>query len=458
MTYNDFLKNKIIRAVPAGIDIKHNLLNNHLKDFQRDVVIWALKKGKAAIFAGTGLGKTFMQCEYGRMIYQELKKDVMIFAPLAVSKQTVNEAAKFGIDVNICLDDSDTKHGINITNYERLDKFDIEKFGAIILDESSILKSQTGKVRTDLINRLNKTPYKLACTATPAPNDYMELGNHAEFLNVMKAKEMLSTFFIHDSGQTQKWRLKGHAVKDFWNWVASWAVMFTKPSDLGYDNAGYDLPPANLQQVTVKTAAKGNSLFVVEAQTLQERQRARKNTIDERIKATADLVNSSDEQWLIWCGLNEESDKLHKNITDSVEVKGSDTSEHKEKSMIGFASGEVKKLITKPSIAGFGMNWQNCHNMVFVGLNDSFEQYYQAVRRCYRYGQDKPVNVYIVTADVEGQVIENVRRKEHDFEKMQHEMISATQEITKGNITHKVINVDFSHKDKAILPKWIEVA
>ena len=406
-------------------------ISQQLFQFQKDIVRWALAKGRAAIFAGTGLGKTIMQLEWSKQIHVATGLDVLILAPLAISSQTVKEGAKFGIHVNLCREQFDVKPGINITNYELLHKFDLSKFGGVALDESSILKSFTGKVRTSIIEGFKDTQYKLACTATPAPNDHMELCNHAEFLGVMTRSEMLAMFFVHDGGSTSKWRIKGHAVETFWIWVANWAVMMQKPSNLGYEDDGFDLPPLNIHQISVDVE---NSSFDGEALTLSDRQQARRESIDERVKACSDIVNESDEPWIVWCNLNDESEKLTQGIKDAIEIRGSHKPEYKEQSMIGFTDGMVQKLVTKPSIAGFGMNWQHCSKMAFVGLSDSFEQLYQAIRRCWRFGQTKPVDVYIITAKAEGAVVRNIQRKEDDFNTMLDGMIAATQEITKENI------------------------
>jgi hypothetical protein len=279
----------------------------------------------------------------------------------------------------------------------------------------------------------------------------MELGNHAEFLGVMKRNEMLSMYFVHDGGNTSKWRIKRHAVGLFWEWVASWAVMLTTPADLGYDNDGYDLPPLRIHQVTVETDMERKGTL-----TLSERQRARRETISIRADECARIINDDDDSWIIWCNLNDESDALHRLIADSVEVKGSDKDSFKEQAMLDFSAGKIEKLVTKPSICGFGMNWQHCHKMAFVGLSDSFEQYYQAVRRCWRFGQDYPVDVYIITADVEGAVKANIERKEQAFEEMLHGMISATQEITKANVRQTERNVHkYNPSERMILPSWI---
>jgi len=431
--YQDFIKNKNREIYSGGIDVEK--IHPILFDFQQDIVKWALKKGKACIFADCGLGKTFMQLEWVR----HLGGTSIIIAPLAVNYQTKMEGKRIGVDVNICETQSDVKPGINIINYEKIHKIKIENFDSVVLDESSILKSYTGKYRNELIERTRDIKYKLACTATPAPNDYMELGNHAEFMDVMTRTEMLSMFFIHDSGQTQKWRLKGHAQDEFWKWITEWAVMIRKPSDIGYKDNDFILPEIEVHEHIIKSNKKFDGyLFVQIAQTLQERQQARKQSIDERVKKAGEIINGSDEPWLIWCNLNEESEKLNKTIKDSIEIKGSDKHEHKEKSMIGFSSGKIKRLVTKPKIAGFGMNWQHCSNMMFVGLSDSYEQYYQAVRRCWRFGQKKKVNAHIIIADTEGSVIKNIKRKEKDAMNMAEKMTRNMSELSTQKIhTHK---------------------
>jgi hypothetical protein len=338
-----------------------------------------------------------------------------------------------------------------------LEHFDLNKFTGIVLDESSILKSYDGAFRNLIIESFKTTPYKLACTATPAPNDYMELGNHSEFLGVMSRTEMLSMFFVHDGGDTSKWRLKGHAIKRFWEWVASWAVMLQKPSDLGYSDKGFELPPLNIHQVTINIDKPNTGgLFAVEALTLQERQTARRETAGERAAACAEIVNQSDESWINWCNLNSESELLTKLITKSVEIRGSDSPDKKEQVAKDFISGLVKKLNSKPSIFGFGMNWQHCYNVSFVGLSDSFEEWYQAIRRCWRFGQEYPVNVFVIVAETEGAVVANIRRKEADFERMLSEMVAATQEITKANIkATKRDTTEYNPQVEMIIPEWL---
>lgn len=459
MTYEEFLKNKRIEILNSGFDINKNELNSNLFEFQKDIVRWALKKGKSAIFANTGLGKTAMQLEFSYQVWRRENKPILILAPLAVSEQTIREAEKlFNYTVRFIEDNEDIINGINITNYEKLHKFDTDKFVCVVLDESSILKSFTGKIRTEIIKRFEKTKYKLACTATPSPNDFMELGNHSEFLNVMKRNEMLSMFFIHDSGETSKWRLKGHADNKFWEWVASWAVVIRKPQELGYNDERYNLPKLNIKEIFVKSNyKKEGQLFNGTAKTLTERRTARKDSLENRVKKAAEIVNNSNDVYLVWCELNEESKQLKNSIEKSVEVKGSDKSEHKKKSLLEFGENKIKCLVSKPKLAGFGMNWQNCNNVIFTGLSDSFEQYYQAVRRCWRFGQTKEVNVYIITSEQEGSTLNNIKRKEKDYNVMMDKMSELTLKIVKENLMHnEVINSDYNPQIEMKLPKWIE--
>ena len=452
MNYEDFLKSKRFVLESSGFDIDKSELNPMLYEFQKDIVRWALKKGKACIFADCGLGKTPMQLSWAHQVCTHAGGMVLILAPLAVADQTKREAEKFGYTAKVVESQSECISGINITNYEKMDKFVANEFVGVVLDESSILKSYSGKVRTAIIQNFHSVPYKLACTATPAPNDYMEIGNHSEFCGVMTRSEMLSMFFVHDGGQTSKWRLKGHATDVFWQWLATFSVFVDNPANIGYQVSGYDLPKLNINEIIVD----GNEP-IKESLTLTERREARKESLELRCKKAAKLVNSSNEKWLVWCDLNDESARLSELISESVEVKGSDKSEYKSNSMLAFSDGTVKCLITKPKIAGFGMNWQNCHNMIFPGLSDSYEQYYQAVRRCWRFGQEKPVNVYIIISAKEGCVKENIERKQCDFQKMQSEMTELTKEITKKELKSTCrISTPYEPTKEMKLPDWEE--
>lgn len=459
MNYKEFIKSKYLKAEKSGFEINKNELNSILFDYQKDLVSWSLRQGKSAIFADTGLGKTFMQLEWARKVFEYTNKPILILAPLAVSQQTIEEAKKINIEVKYCKKQSECINGINITNYERLENFNSNHFMGIILDESSILKSFTGKYRQLIIDNFKYTPYKLACSATPAPNDFMELGNHSEFLNQMTRTEMLSMFFYHDGGDTSKWRLKGHAIDRFWEWVSSWAAIIKNPYDLGYDGSKHNLPILNEKQVVVETEYKGNMLFALPANTLEERRQARKDSLEARCQKACDIVTSnSNEQWLIWCDLNDEANLVSKLIPGCINVQGSDTPESKAENLLNFGKCKIKCLVTKPKIASYGMNWQTCNNMIFLGISDSFESYYQAVRRCYRFGQKKPVNVYIITSDRESNVLKNIQRKQKDFEIMQKSMIVYTKKYVKENleVTFKELDKSYKANKEIILPEWLE--
>lgn len=408
MNYLDFLQSKEWMHKTKGFN--PSCLPSDLFPFQREIVEWACRQGKAAIFADCGLGKTLMQLSWAASV----PGDVLILAPLAVSDQTKQEGVKFGIDVTRCDDNSDVRPGINITNYERLSKFDCSRFAGIVLDESSILKNYTGKTRNEIIDTFRATPFKLACTATPAPNDFMEFGNHCEFLDVKSRTEMLAEYFVHDGGETQKWRLKGHAAKPFWQWISSWAVKFAKPSDLGFSDEGFELPELRIVEHFVRADYHQQGfLFPMVANTLAERRDARKLTIEARARKTADLIAAkTQEPWVVWCNLNDEADAIMSMIPDAVEIRGSHNPEAKRERMIDFSNGRTRVLVTKPSICGFGMNWQHCSNTAFLGLSDSYEDFYQVIRRFYRFGQTKPVTAHVVIADTEGAVVANIKRKE----------------------------------------------
>ncbi len=450
MDYLQFIERKGITSESSGFDIDRDDLSLALFDFQRDIVRWALKKGKSAIFADCGMGKTLMQLEWSQKVHEHTGGDILILAPLSVAAQTEREGAKFGYEVTICETQDDVRDGLNITNYEKLERFDVSRFIGVVLDESSILKSFTGKIRSMIIDRFSDTPYRLACTATPAPNDFMELGNHSEFLRIMTREEMLATYFVHDGGQTSRWRLKKHAESIFWQWMASWSVFIDDPANLGYEVSGYELPKLNIIQVVVD----GDDP-VTETLTLAQRRRARKDSLELRCQKAAGLVNSNDEQWLVWCDLNDESHRLWELCEDSWEIKGSDKPSYKMETMMDFSNDRIKCLVTKPSIAGFGMNWQQCHNMIFVGLSDSYEQYYQALRRCWRFGQVHEVNVYIVISAKEGCVKENIERKEQDSRRMQRAMIELTKDITKKELreTHRIVT-PYEAGVEMVLPGW----
>lgn len=462
MNYQEFLESKMVVAPESGFEIDPAEDNPNLFDWQNAVVRWALRKGKCAIFSDCGSGKSRMQLQWAQKVFEHCGKPILILAPLAVTQQTKREGEKCGICVQVVRSQKECIDGINITNYEMLEHFEPEKFGGIVLDESSIIKHKDGKTRQMIQELFERTEYKLCCTATPAPNDYMELGTHAQFLGVMKQTEMLATFFVHDGGETQNWRLKKHAEKKFFEWVAGWACCFRRPQDLGYEQEGYDLPELRIHEVVVESKAteliNGQMmLFAPVGKTLLERRSARRNSLDERVEKAAEIANAAEEQVLVWCDLNAESGALTKAIRGAVEVEGSMKLEDKERGIVGFLNGENRVLVSKPKIAGFGINAQNAHIEIFVGLSDSFEQYYQAVRRCWRYGQTEPVDVYIIISDAEGAVKENISRKQRDAERMTNELVEFTKEFLKSDMRKTKRDVDdYFAFDEMEVPEWIK--
>ncbi len=433
MDYDAFIKAKSLSQIPTGF--APQALGKHLFDFQSAIVEWACKRGRAAIFADTGLGKTAMQAEWARQVVANTGGRVLILAPLCVAQQTVDEEAKFGTAIKYCRKESQTEGDIIITNYEMVDHFDVADYAGVVLDESSILKSHDSKTRAKIISMFDKTPYRLSCTATPSPNDHMELGNQAEFLGVMKAVEMLAMFFVHDGGDTANWRLKGHGKQRFWEWMSTWAVCVRNPADLGFDGSRYILPGLQMHEhiIDVQEALPGQ-LFAGIAQTLTDRRDAKRQSMAERVGIASSLVNSHKRPAIVWCHLNDESKALSAAIPDAVEVTGSMTADEKERAIMAFTHGEKRVIITKPSIAGFGMNWQHCADMVFAGLDDSFESFYQAVRRCYRFGQTDVVNVHLVSSSAEGAVKANLQRKQEQANDMAESMVAHMRELTKQTI------------------------
>lgn len=451
--YQAFLAQKLRRALPVGLDC--DVKSDHLWQWQADLVTWAARKGRAALWTGTGTGKTRMQLVWAQAMSGHGR--VLIVAPLAVGAQTVAEGAAIGIEATHSRDGT-LADGITVTNYEQLAKFDLSKCVAVVLDESSILKNYSGKMRTELIERCAVVPYRLACTATPSPNDLMELGNHAEFLGVCKYREMLTEYFLHENnvskaGGQERWRLKRHAVADFWRWVASWAISMQSPADLGYQCDEYVLPGLSEEVVCVPVALEPGpgELFAGEVTDLQSRRRARRHGIDERCAKVASLVAESSEPCVVWCDLNDESRLCAKLIDGAVEVTGSQPYDEKERILTAFAAGDISVLVTKPSIAGFGLNWQHCNRMVFAGVSDSYELYYQAVRRCWRFGQHRDVSVHVVTSDVEMPVIRNLKRKHGVAQEMTVGMIEAAKnELAES--THHVQRLAGNRVDKT--DKW----
>ncbi len=431
MSYQKFIASKSRIVEDAGKEARE--LAPHLFEFQKRIVVWALRKGRAAILSDCGTGKSAMQLEWLRQIDEQS----LILAPLAVAHQTCREAAKFGMNVAYAKTPADRTTKIAITNYENLDHWLPYTDKAIVLDESSILKAYGGKTRTKIIEAFADTPYRLACTATAAPNDYTELGNHCQFLGVMKREEMLASYFTHDMVETQKWRLKGHAEKLFWRWITEWAVMIRKPSDLGFSDEGFVLPPLNMHEHVIASdhsiAKERGMLFDLEARTLAERRDARRASISARVAKCAEIVAAKpNEQFLIWCNLNAEGDAVTDAIPGAVQIAGADEQDAKAARMNAFTDGTTRVLVTKPSIAGFGMNWQQCANMIFVGLSDSYEDFYQAARRTWRFGQKRAVDCHVVIAEAEGAVLKNIQRKEADATRLAEEMVKNMSEtVTK---------------------------
>lgn len=438
--YEEFIENKLHRSECSGLDPL--LMPDHAKPHQRALTSWALRKGRAAIFADTGLGKTWMFLEWARQVSEHGR--VLILAPLAVAHQHVQEGSRWGVPIEY--DGTGTSSAlITVTNYDRMHKFNPRDFVGVVLDESSILKAFDGKLRNLIIESFADTMYRIACTATPAPNDFTELGNHAEFLGVKTRAEMLAEFFVHDGGRTSDWRLKGHAVEPFWRWVCSWAAFVKKPSDLGFSDEGYDLPELRIHEHVVETphdaseilaasstGTQGN-LFAEDARTLADQRAVRRSTLDERVVLAAQLA-AGDEPCIVWCELNAEADGVEKSIPGAVQVGGSDDADRKTERLLGFAQGKYRVLVTKPKIAGFGMNWQHCGKVILIGASHSYEQTYQAIRRCWRFGRTAPVDVHVIRADTEEAVIRNYERKEADALRMSEEMVKHMGDIQKDEI------------------------
>lgn len=455
-SYSDFIKSKEIESINEGITFDVSELNPHLMPFQRDIVSWALRKGRAAIFSDCGTGKTLMQISFADVICKHTHGRALVLCPLSVAEQTKKEGIKFGIESRICRGQSDVGDGINIANYEILNHFDASSFNCVVLDESSILKSFTSSTRNELIDVFARTPYKLCCSATPAPNDFSELGNTVEFLGIMSRSEMLATYFIHDGSDTSKWRLKGHGVTKFWEFVAHWAVCVRHPSDLGYSNDGFEIPELNLIEHIVSSPPTEGYIVAMRAETLSERRDARKQSMDKRVQKAKQLVMSDSDQWIVWCDYNAESSALHNTIAESTEVVGSDAPSFKAESAIKFSDGEIRVIVSKPSIYGFGMNFQNCHHMIFCGISDSYEQFYQAVRRCWRYGQSNPVDVHIIISEAEMNVLDNIKRKQADMDTMQERMVALMRDVTMSEIKKTTrITTDYKPKKKMEVPAWI---
>lgn len=430
-TYQTFLSRKLRRWHGQGFACDDHSLPSGLFAWQARIVRWACKKGRAAIWADTGLGKTLMQLAWADQVASHTQGQVLILTPLAVGAQTEREAKRFDISAKVVTEQSDCDAPICIANYEKLHRFDPSVFTGVVLDESSILKSFQGKTKQRLCEAFAQTPYRLACTATPAPNDHLELGNHSDFLGIMPQKEMLARWFVNDLMGNMSWRLKGHAHADFWRWVASWAVSLRSPSDLGYPDHDFLLPPLRIEHVTVESSGVeiDGALFADASLSATNLHSVMRQTAAARAQKAADLVAAEPyESWLIWTHTNYEADALKALMPNVCEVRGSDKDEKKESALLGFADGSIKHLLSKPSICGFGMNWQHCSRMIFVGMNYSYESFYQAVRRCWRFGQTNPVTVYVLATDHEFNLLDVLQKKQIEHRRMQDEMITIARE------------------------------
>ncbi len=447
LRYDDYVMRKIRPVEAAGFEPLE--IHAPLFEWQKMVVRWALKQGRAALFEDCGLGKTLQQMEWARQVAEHVQMPVLILCPLAVAEQTVAEGQKFGITLRHVREPEEVKGaGIYITNYERLEKFDEVAFGGVVLDESSILKSFTGKTRQLLARRFEGTRFRLCCTATPAPNDFTELGQHADFLGICKPAEMLATYFINDTFDTGTWRLKGHSEEAFWRWVSSWAACVSKPSDLGFIDEGYELPPIETQIVTVHVdhrADDGFELFRTANTSATNLHKEMRRTMKERVEAAAKIVNATAEQFIVWTESNEESNELALAIPDAVEVTGSDKPEHKERKMHLFQTGQARVIVTKPSIAGFGLNWQHCCHDIYVGMTHSYERFYQAGKRIHRFGQQRTVRRYIVQADTEDGVMAAIMRKTEQHNTMR-ELMRFTKETLAGQSNITIMNTEIKQR------------
>lgn len=457
--YVEFIRSKRREVKPMGFEVKEKDINGNLFAWQKKLVKWAIERGRSAMFEECGLGKTIQQLEFARLVCKKTKRPVVVHCPVGVRWQTLNEAKKFTIKCDIAVVDDDTEiiNGINLINYEKLHKFDSTIWGGVVLDESSILKSFSGTTKKQLIESYQSTPYRLACTATPAPNDHKELGNHSEFLGVLPSSEMLSRWFINDTMKAGGYRIKGHAQRDFWNWVSQWAACVAKPSDIGGDDDGYELPKLNVTRHIVEAdenAKLDGLLFNVSGISATNIHQEKRLTNTARSRKTAELALSTKEPVLIWCQTDYEADQLKADIPEAVEIRGG--TKDKERLLLEFAQGKYRVLITKPGIAGFGLNYQHCNHMIFAGLSYSFEEYYQSVRRCWRFGQSRPVRVDVIVADSDSAIESAVARKESDHLLMQSSMVDAVREFGIGNVSADLKRAKYEAVTNIQLPNFLK--
>lgn len=456
MDYQTIIERRKFTTQPSGFDVDPESLCEHAMDFQKSIVQWALKKGKSCIFADCGLGKGLMLLMWADAVCRKTGGSVMVLCPIAVGVQLEREAKKFGIEgVAYVRQPSDIQSRIFVTNYERMHLFADVPISGVACDESSIIKGIDSKTKTLVLTQFRNVPYRLACTATPAPNDHVELGNHSEFVGAMKASQMLSTFFTHDGGETSKWRLRGHAAARFWEWVASWAIMCRSPADLGFDGSRFVLPELKIVEHVIETEAKGGRLFAVDAVTLNDQRQVRKETISQRLETVRKMAAESTPH-IVWCNLNAESESAAKALAEhgAKEVTGSQDEDVKSERLTGFAMNEYPILVSKPSMAGFGLNLQHCSDMTFFGLSHSWEEFYQAVRRCYRFGQTKTVTVNVVVSDQELAILDNIKRKQADADTMAAGMIEAMRGFTQRELGTARNNV-YKPSVAMEMPSWM---
>lgn len=462
-SYQDYLQSKRLLVPYLGIDEPPSL-NQSLFPFQRAVTQWALRRGRAALWLDTGLGKSRCAIEWARVVSETQGGGVLILTPLAVAQQFVREGSAIGVNVNLCREATDVRDGINVTNYDRLERFASLPWSGVVLDESSILKDQTSATRNAVIGAFRLVNFRLACSATPAPNDHTELGNHAEFLGVMTRTEMLSMFFVHDGETTQEWRLKGHAQGDFWKWVASWGLAIRKPSDISFEDDGYDLPPMRIVEHICDSPTAGltnrfGQAYIpgtYQAEELGDLRAARKSSLADRVNVVAELVNQSDQPWIVWCDRNDESDALARAIHDAVEVRGSHDADEKEARIMSFIDRKARVLLSKPSICGAGLNLQHAAHQAFCGLSFSWEAFYQSVRRSYRFGQCREVEIHIVTSAAEMKVLEAIKRKQAGADEMASGMIAHMRDtMLRGLGATGRTEDDYRPTVRMTLPRWM---
>ncbi len=460
MNYLDFLERKKVTAKSTGFTVKREEIHPMLFEFQKDTVQWACERGRAAVFASTGLGKTFMESSIADLVQRKTNGRVLLVAPLAVSFQTILEAKKLNVDIKYVRSEKEIGDSkIVITNFEMLDSFNPALFVAVLIDEASILKSYTGATKRLILEMFRDTEYKFSFTATPAPNDHLELGNQAEFLGVMPSNEMIMRWFINDTMEAGGYRLKKHGEKDFWRWVSSWAMCISKPSDLGYANEGYDLPALNFKdhiiEVDNSKAWEHGALFLDGKSSATGMWNNKRYTIEDRCRKVAEVVNTDTVRpWIVWVETNDEADILKKLIPEAVEVRGSEKLEVKEEKLLAFTNGQKRIIITKSKIAGFGLNWQHCPNQVFSSITYSFEKIYQSIRRSWRYGQTQEVNVHFVYAETETGIVKDIQHKQSLYEKMHSQMAEVMREYGITQQEKRFIQ-EYKPQVNLIIPSWL---